>query len=286
MTPTTGRPRPQLVILAIAAGVGLAIALAIAAGAGVAIATGFGLLLYIGYYFTFYALAVAGLTIVLTALAILAGRVVRPAPGRFWRLAALPGIAVGAGLASSTCAIRADDTGATLVALGLGAAALALIITAAVIKIAADRGVVRFYLLVGIAAYPVGWLTAFAWWSEGPNPIRYTVGYTGIVFVMPAAALAGVRAWRQYRISPLQAVAVGCWATLAICFAALSFAWGFHANSHLCPIIGAPSPSQPCQSHLNVVVFTLIAGGVPPALAAGAAWLAGAVCQRRARPPP
>ena len=285
MTPTTGRPRPQLVILAIAAGVGLAIALAIAAG--------FWLLLYIDYYFTSYALVVAGLTIVLTALAILAGRVVRPAPGRFWRLAALPGIEVGAGLASSTCAIRADDTGAiraddtgaTLVALGLGAAALALIITAAVIKIAADRGVVRFYLLVGIAAYPVGWLTAFAW-SEGFNPIRYTVGYTGIVFVMPAAALAGVRAWRQYRISPLQAVAVGCWAALAISLAALSFAWGFHANSHLCPIIGAPSPSQPCQSHLNVVVCTPIAGGVPPALAAGAAGLAGAVCQRRARPPP
>ena len=265
MTPTTGRPRPQLVILAIAAG--------------------FGLLLYIDYYFTSYALAVAGLTIVLTALAILAGRVLRLAPGRFWRLAALPGIEVGAGLASSTCAIRADDTGATLVALGLGAAALALIITAAVIKIAVDRGVVRFYLLVGIAAYPVGWLTAFAW-SEGFNPIRYTVGYTGIVFVMPAAALAGVLAWRQYRISPLQAVAVGCWAALAICLAALAFAWGFHASSHLCPIEWAPSPSQPCQSHLNVVVCTLIAGGVPPALAAGAARLAGAVCQRWAWPPP
>ena len=278
MTPTTGRPRPQLVILAIAAGVGLAIA----ACAGWASATGAGFLIHIhgGHYVAFYALA-AGLTMSLTALAVLVGWVVRPAPRRFWRLAALLGIAVCAGLAASTCAAWGNDTGPALVPVGLGAAALALIITAAVIKFAADRGVVRFFALVGIAAYPVGWLTAFTWHGGFNGPI----GFIGIVFVIPVAAFAGVRAWRQYRIGLLLAVAVGCWAALAICLAALAFAWGFHANSHLCPFLdwgGGP----PCQPYLNEVVFTLIAGGVPPALAAGAAWLAGAVCQRRARPPP
>ena len=222
----------------------------------------------------------AGLTMSLTALAVLVGWVVRPAPRRFWRLAALLGIAVCAGLAASTCAVWGNDTGPALVPVGLAAAALALIITAAVIKLAADRGVVRFFALVGIAAYPVGWLTAFAWHGGFNGPI----GFIGIVFVIPVAAFAGVRAWRQYRIGLLLAVAVGCWAALAICLAALAFAWGFHANSHLCPILDWGEP--PCQPHLNEVVFTLVAGGVPPALAAGAAWLAGAVCQRRARPPP
>ena len=278
MTPTTGRPRPPLVILAIVAGVGLAIA----ACAGWASATGAGFLIHIhgGHYVAFYALA-AGLTMSLTALAVLVGWVVRPAPRRFWRLAALLGIAVCAGLAASTCAAWGDDTGPALVPVGLGAAALALIITAAVIKFAADRGVVRFFALVGIAAYPVGWLTAFAWHGGFNGPI----GFIGIVFVIPVAALAGVRARRQYRISRSWAVAVGCWATLAISLAALSFAWGFHANSHICPILNWGGGST-CQSHLNKVVFTLIAGGVPPALAAGVAGLAGAGGQRRARPPP
>ena len=177
-----------------------------------------------------------------------------------------------------------------VVAVGLGAAALALLITVAVIKIiadriTADRGLVRFYALVGIAAYPVGWLIALAWHSgEGFfNPFGYAAG---IVFVIPAAALAGVRAWRQYRISPSLAVAVGCWAALTASLAALVFAWGFHANSHLCPILDWSMGATPCQRHLNVAVFTLIAGGVPPAIAAGAAWVAGAICRRRARPPP
>lgn len=274
--PTIGRPRAQLVILAIAAAAGLAIAVS----AALAIETGAGFLLHDGYYVAFSALAAAGLTMALTALAVLAGQAARPAPPWFWRLAALLGITVCAGLASSTCASLADDTDTTFVA--VGAAVLALTITAAVIKIAADRGVVRFFALVGIAAYPVGWLMAFAWDVGFFEPI----GYAGIVFVMPAAALAGVRARRQYRISRSWAVAVGCWATLAISLAALAFAWGFHANSHLCPILNWGGGGPPCQSHLNEVVLTLIAGGVPPTLAAGAAWLAGVVCQGRARPPP
>ena len=212
MTPTTGRPRSQLVILAIVAGVGLAVA----AGAGWASATGAGFLIHIhgGHYVAFYAL-VAGLTMSLTALAVLAGWVVRPAPRRFWRLAALLGIAVCAGLAASTCAAWEDDTGATLVPVGLGAAALALIITAAVIKIAADRGVVRFYLLVGIAAYPVGWLTTFAWWSEGFEPIRYTVGRVTKLFWPTAPGRVsgkspGTKPHSSRNASPLPAIPSTC----------------------------------------------------------------------------
>lgn len=274
MTPTTRRPRPQLVILTVIAGVGLAIAV----GAGLAMATDAWFLFHDGYSYAFVVLAAAGLAIAVTALAILAGRTARSAPRWFWRLAALLGVTVCAGLASSTCAGWANDSAATLVTVGLGAAALALVITTAVIKIAADRGVVRFFALVGIAAYPAGWLMAFAW-GEDFNPI----GYAAIIFIIPAATLAGARAGRQYRISRPLAVDVGCWAAHAVFLAALAFAWGFHANSHLC--LNFYYGGHNCQSHLNEVVFTLIAGGVPPALAAGAAWLAGVVCQRRGRPP-
>ena len=276
MMPTTRRPRPHLVILAIIAVIGLALAV----GAGLSIATGAGSLGHL------LIPAAAGLTIAFTALAVLLGRVAQPAPPSFWRLAALLGITVCAGLASGSCAVltavwTAVDSDTTIVAVGMGAAALALLITVAVIKLAADRGVVRFYALAGIVAYPVGWLTAFAW----PGGVLFNPWwYISIVFIIPAAAIAGVRAWRQYRISPLTAVAIGCGAALAASLGALAFAWGFYANSHFCPIFYLSATS--CQPHLNAVVFTLIAGGVPPALAAGAAWVAGDFCQRRARPPP
>ena len=287
MMPTARHPRPHLVILAIIAVLGLAIAV----GAGLSIATSARFIMDDGDYLAFFGLAVAGLTSALTALAVLVGRVVRPAPPSFWRVAALLGIAICAGLASGSCSLWAADTDTNfnaVIAVGLGAAALALLITVAVIKIiadriAADRGVVRFYALAGIAAYPAGWLIALAW--DGDTAAFHPLGYAGIVFVIPAAALAATRAWRQYRINPLTAVAIGCGVALAASLGALAFAWGFHANSSLCPIFDwgvAPA----CQSHLNAVVFTLIAGGVPPALAAGAAWVAGDFCQRRARPPP
>lgn len=276
MMPATRRPRPQLVILAIIAVIGLAIAV----GAG------------FGNYYAFYGLAPAGLTIAFTALAVLLGRVVRSAPPSFWRVAALLGIAICAGLASGSCSLWAADTDTdfnAVIAVGLGAAALALLITVAVIKIiadriAADRGVVRFYALAGIAAYPAGWLMVLAW--DGDTATFYPLGYASSVFVIPAAAFAATRAWRQYRISPLLAVAVGCGVALAAFLGALAFAWGFHANSHICPILDWGVGGNSCQRHLNEVVFTLIAGGVPPLLAAGAAWIAGDFCQRRARPPP
>lgn len=279
MTPTTRRLRPHLLILTAVAVIGLAIAV----GAGLSIATGAGFIMDVVHYYAFSVLTVVGLTIALTALAILLGRIARPAPPAFWRLAALLGITACAGLASGACAVWGADDSDTTIAVGLGAAALALLITVAVIKIIADRGVVGSYALAGIAAYPAGWLTALAWYTgEGfSNPLWYA----SIVFVMPAAALAATRAWRQYHISPFTAVAIGCWAALAVFLAALAFAWGFHANSYICPIFDWGS--RPCQSHLNAVVFTLIAGGVPPALAAGAAWIATAgVGQRQARPPP
>ena len=95
MMPTIGRPRRLLVILAIVAGVGLAMAV----GAGLGIATEFGFLLHDGYYVAFMVLAAVGLAMALAALAVLVGRVVRPAPRWFWRLAALLGIAACAGLA-------------------------------------------------------------------------------------------------------------------------------------------------------------------------------------------
>ena len=282
MMPTARRPRPHLVILAIIAVIGLAIAV----GVGLSIATGAGFIMDDGDYLAFFGLGAAGLTSALTALAVLLGRVARPAPPAFWRVAALLGIAICAGLASGSCAVltavwTAVDSDTTIAAVGMGAAALALLITVAVIKIAADRGVVRFYALAGIVAYPVGWLTAFAW----PGGVLFNPWwYISIVFIIPAAAIAGVRAWRQHRISPLPAIAVGCGAALTISLGALAFAWGFHANSYICPILDWSA--TPCQRHLNEVVFTLIAGGVPPALAAGAAWVAGDFCQRRARPPP
>ena len=218
MTPTTRRPRPHLIIPAFAAVIGLAIAI----GAGLSIATGAGFIMDDGDYYAFLGLAAAGLTIALTALAVLLGRVVRPASPAFWRLAALLGITACAGLASGACAALGADDSDTTIAVGLGAAALALLITAVVIKIIADRGVVGFYALTGIAAYPAGWLTALAWYSgEGfSNPLWYA----SIVFVMPAAALAATRAWRQYHISPFTAVAIGCWAALAVFLAALAFA--------------------------------------------------------------
>ena len=265
MMPTARRPRPHLVIPAIIAVIGLAIAV----GVGLSIATGAGFIMDDGDYLAFFGLGAAGLTISLTALVVLLGRVVRPAPPSFWRVAALLGIAICAGLASGSCSLWVADTDTNynaVIAVGLGAAALALLITVAVIKLAADRGVVRFYALAGIVAYPVGWLTAFAW----PGGVLFNPWwYISIVFIIPAAAIAGVRAWRQYRISPLTAVAIGCGAALAASLGALAFAWGFHANSHLCPILDWSA--TPCQPHLNAVVFTLIAGGVPPALAAGAA---------------
>ena len=284
MTPTTRRLRPHLLILATAAVIGLAIAI----GAGLSIATGAGFIMDDGDYYAFLGLAAAGLTIAFTAVAVLLGRIVRPASPAFWRLAALLGITACAGLASGSCAVWGADDSDTAIAVGLGAAALALLITVAVIKIIADRGVVRFYALAGIAAYPAGWLTALAWHAgEGfSNPLWYAspLWYVSIVFVMPAAAFAATRVWRQYHISPFTAVAIGCWAALAIFLAALAFAWGFHANSYICPILDWGG--RPCQSHLNAVVFTLIAGGVPPTLAAGAAWIATAgVGQRQADPP-
>ena len=128
--------------------------------------------------------------------------------------------------------------------------------------------------VLGVAASVPNWFTAGSLWGDPLSPS--ILG--GVIVIMMGGAMAGTVAQRQFGAAPIAAIGVAWWSAIAIAISAVAFVWGFWANFGFAIFWWSESATlaEP-DSHLQAIVFTLIAGGVLPVVAAGTARVAGIV---------
>ena len=177
-------------------------------------------------------------------------------------------VAVCAGLVSGSCAGMSDvGGGAVVLATGL-AAGVALGIGLLFLIITRDRREVRFFAVIGVAAYIAAEFGA--WW-----PFVWPL----IVVLLTAivgGVIAGRVAGKAFGIPRSKRQGVAVVTSVAILMATSAVVAGFWMNLEGLHIIIGDNDS----SGFNTIRFALIAGIVPPIVSAGGAWLAGDICRR------
>ena len=188
------------------------------------------------------------------------------------RLSAAPLIvlvALCAGFVSGSCTGMADvGAGAVILATGL-TAGVALVIGLLFLISTRDRREVRFFAVIGVAACIAAEFGA--WW-----PFVWPV-----IVVLLTAFVGGVNAGsvavKAFGVSRGKRWGVAVMVSVAILVAAIAVVAGFWSNYDMgLDFLGGGSSSP----SLNANRFALIAGIVPPAVAAAGAWLAGYICRR------
>ena len=181
-------------------------------------------------------------------------------------------VALCAGFLSGSCAacaVEVENSNAAAVLPAALAAGVALAIGLLFLVVTRDRREVRFFAVIGVAAYIAAEFGA--WWPFLWPLIALLL--TAIVGGVNAGSVAG----KAFGVSRGKRRGVAVVVSAAILIAAIAVVAGFWSNYDmgLNFLGGGSSPSS-----LNTSRFALIAGVVPPVVAAVGAWLAGFICRR------
>lgn len=183
-------------------------------------------------------------------------------------------VALCAGLVSGSCTGMADvGAGAVILATGL-AAGTALAIGLLFLVITRDRREVRFFAVIGVAAYIAA---EFGAWYLIVLPIAVV-----LLTVIVGGVIAGNVAGKAFGVPRSKRQGVAVVTSVAILMATIAVVAGFWMNLEgPVNVLGDDAfLGENGSSGFNAYRFALITGIVPPVVSAAGAWLAGDICRR------
>ena len=194
-------------------------------------------------------------------------------PAQQSRMSAAPLIvlvALCAGFVAGSCTTQMEGSNGAAVLPAALAAGVALGIGLLFLVITRDRREVRFFAVIGVAAYVAAEFGAWRpyGWPVGVFPLTAIGG--GVI----AGSVAG-KAFGVPRGKRLDVIAV---VFAAILVAGIAVVWGFWSS--LEGTLGVMEDIVSGSLDLNSSRFALIAGIVTPVVSAVGAWLAGYSCRR------